>query len=444
MKKNNSKGVYWYKDNIRRYKTGFLIFNIITISIVFLIFTGILSVIVEQRFFYDVHTSIQDINTKIDKASINPVIQDIESDDARITIVYYYSDPKISSIEQIMNPTVYAKHVFGALDKEDVTAIEDINSSRINEFNQIEIDGHMYMTYVSKKWFKAKDLELQADVIVSYVKIYMNIDGEIAAKSELNTALVVCTLLLFVLGSVSSYLIMMKSMKPIQEFIDKQVTFVSDASHELRTPLAIVQSRIENVLTNPNQKVYEVSEDLAVSLKELTRLKKLTADLLSLARSDQNRLTYNLSKENLNIVINEIVEPFIEIAGFENRKLSYFGEDAEAIVDKDKIRELLIILLDNALKYTNENDEIYVTVKQGVFDVIIEVADTGIGITEETKEKIFERFYREDKARSRETGGNGLGLSIAKTIVTDLKGKIIVNHNEPKGTKFVVTFPKAK
>ena len=182
VKKNNSKGVYWYKDNIRRYKTGFLIFNIITISIVFLIFTGILSVIVEQRFFYDVHTSIQDINTKIDKASINPVIQDIESDDARITIVYYYSDPKISSIEQIMNPTVYAKHVFGALDKEDVTAIEDINSSRINEFNQIEIDGHMYMTYVSKKWFKAKDLELQADVIVSYVKIYMNIDGEIAAK----------------------------------------------------------------------------------------------------------------------------------------------------------------------------------------------------------------------------------------------------------------------
>ena len=146
----------------------------------------------------------------------------------------------------------------------------------------------------------------------------------------------------------------------------------------------------------------------------------------------------------MNLLLNEIIEPFIEIAGFEERVLSYEGEDVEAIVDKDKIRELMIILLDNALKYTNINDTINVTLKNGLFDAIIEVSDTGIGISEETKEKIFERFYREDKARSRGTGGNGLGLSIAKTIVTDLKGKISVDHNEPKGTKFLIVIPKAK
>ena len=104
----------------------------------------------------------------------------------------------------------------------------------------------------------------------------------------------------------------------------------------------------------------------------------------------------------------------------------------------------MIIILDNALKYTNEGDEIIISLRNGMFDAIIEVADTGIGITEETKEKIFERFYREDKARSRQTGGNGLGLSIAKTIVTDMKGKISVDHNSPKGTKFTITFPKTK
>ena len=104
----------------------------------------------------------------------------------------------------------------------------------------------------------------------------------------------------------------------------------------------------------------------------------------------------------------------------------------------------MIILLDNALKYTNENDSIIVTLKSGMFDAIIEVADTGIGISEETKAKIFERFYREDKARSRQTGGNGLGLSIAKTIVSDMKGKITVDHNVPKGTKFIITLPKSK
>ena len=165
---------------------------------------------------------------------------------------------------------------------------------------------------------------------------------------------------------------------------------------------------------------------------------------MALARSDQNRLVYHLEKTNLNIVLSEIVEPFIEIASFEERELSYDGEDVDAMIDKDKFRELMIILLDNALKYTNEKDSIHITLKSGIFDAIIEVADTGIGISEETKNKIFERFYREDKARSRQTGGNGLGLSIAKTIVSDLKGKISVDHNTPKGTKFIITLPKTK
>ena len=158
----------------------------------------------------------------------------------------------------------------------------------------------------------------------------------------------------------------------------------------------------------------------------------------------QNRQTYHLEKINLNIILSEIIEPFIEIASFEERELMYNGEDVDVLVDKDKIRELMIILLDNALKYTNEKDEIHITLKSGMFDAIIEVADTGIGISDETKVKIFERFYREDKARSRKTGGNGLGLSIAKTIVTDLKGKIHVDHNHPKGTKFIITLPKTK
>ena len=147
---------------------------------------------------------------------------------------------------------------------------------------------------------------------------------------------------------------------------------------------------------------------------------------------------------NINLVLSEIIDPFIEIASFEDRELVYNGEDVDVLVDKDKLRELMIILLDNALKYTNENDNIIVTLKATMFDAIVEVADTGIGITEETKEKIFERFYREDKARSRQTGGNGLGLSIAKTIVSDMKGKITVEHNVPKGTKFIIVFPKSK
>lgn len=444
MKKNRAKGAQWYKENIKKYRFGFLFFNIIIISIVFIIFTGILNLIVEERFFYAVQSQIEEIDKRINSNNYNPTIQNFEIDDTRVTVAFYYADPKESSIDQIFNPDIIDCQTIGTLSKYEVTPKEEICSEKVKIFKKNNIGNNTYMSYVSDKWIKANDADLNKDVIICKVKIYMNIDGEIAARKELNTALILCTLLLLILGSASSFLIMHKSMKPLYELVEKQITFVSDASHELRTPLAIVQSKIENILAYPNQKVYEVSEDLAISLKELLRLNKLTTDLLALARSDKNRLTYNLTKENLNIVINEIVEPFIEIASFENRTLTYEGEDVDAIIDKDKMRELIIILLDNALKYTNENDKIEVSVKNGIFDAIIEISDTGIGISDETKEKIFERFYREDKARSRETGGNGLGLSIAKTIVTDLKGKISVDHNEPKGTKFTITIPKSK
>lgn len=442
MKKNKAKGAQWYKENIKKYRFGFLFFNIVIISIVFIIFTGILNLIVEERFFYAVENQIVEINKKINTNTYNPTIQNFEINDARITVAFYYADPKDGTIDQFFNPKVIDYQTIGYLSLGEVTSNEEIIEEEVEKFKKNSIGDHIYMSYVSNKWIKAKDADLNKDVIICKIKIYMNIDGEIAARKELNTALVICTLLLLILGSASSFLIMRKSMKPLYELVDKQITFVSDASHELRTPLAIVQSKIENILAYPNQKVYEVSEDLAISLKELLRLNKLTTDLLALARSDKNRLTYNLTKENLNIILSEIVEPFIEIASFENRTLTYEGEDVDAIIDKDKMRELIIILLDNALKYTNENDKINVTVKNGIFDAIIEVSDTGIGIRDETKEKIFERFYREDKARSRETGGNGLGLSIAKTIVTDLKGKINVDHNEPKGTKFTISIPK--
>ncbi len=441
MKKNKIKSAYWYKENIRKYRIGFLIFNIVTISIVFLIFTSILTLVVEERFFYNVQTQIKAIDKKIDQ-SFNETLDSIEIDDPRVTVVYYYADPKDTN--QIFEPTLIGSIVFGTLDKMYVTGTADIMSDETDVYKNVEIMDHFYMTYTSKKWYKTVDSETLNDIVVCYAKIYINVDGEIAAREELNTGLVLCTLLLLVLGTLSGYLIMRRSIKPIKEFVDKQVTFVSDASHELRTPLAIVQSKIENILANPNQSVYDVSEDLAVSLKELSRLNKLTTDLLALARSDQNKLTYHFEKVNINLVLSEIIDPFIEIASFEDRELVYNGEDVDVLVDKDKIRELMIILLDNALKYTNENDSIIVTLKATMFDVIVEVADTGIGITEETKEKIFERFYREDKARSRQTGGNGLGLSIAKTIVSDMKGKITVEHNVPKGTKFIIVFPKSK
>ena len=111
VKKNNVRGANWYKENLQRYRLGILLFNVIIISIVFLIFSGVLSLAVEQRFFYNVQTQILELNAEIDKTSHNQIIQNTDNEDPRINIVYYYSDPKDSSVDQFINPNVIDKKV---------------------------------------------------------------------------------------------------------------------------------------------------------------------------------------------------------------------------------------------------------------------------------------------------------------------------------------------
>ena len=125
MKKNKIRGANWYKENLTRYRYGILIFNVIVISIVFLIFTGILSIIIEQRFFYNAQNQILNINAEIDKTSYNQIIQNTEGEDPRISVVFYYSDPKDSSVEQFINPIIIGKKVLGIINENNVTSVED-------------------------------------------------------------------------------------------------------------------------------------------------------------------------------------------------------------------------------------------------------------------------------------------------------------------------------
>lgn len=278
----------------------------------------------------------------------------------------------------------------------------------------------------------------------SYAKIYVNVDGEVSASSMVLRVYAVCVVSMFILSVGASYFLSTKTIKPIMKSLEKQFNFVSDASHELRTPLAIVQSKIENILTDSNKTVYDVSEDLAISLKELNRLTKLTSDLLVLARGDNDTITLDTDYINLDNLIKNAIEPFTELAELQGKKFSYVGENIVCKVDKNKIYQVLIILLDNALIYTNEGDSVKVKLSQNKDDIVIEVSDTGIGTSDHTKEHLFERFYREDKARNRSTGGNGLGLSIAKTIINYHHGKISVEDNKPKGTKMIIVLPRGK
>ena len=234
---------------------------------------------------------------------------------------------------------------------------------------------------------------------------------------------------------VVSYVLSKKTIKPMMVAYKKQTEFVQNASHELRTPLAIIQAKQELLLTEPNAKIIDKSEDINLTLKETRRLTKLISELMELARNDENNKSLEKQDTDLNKLIKEIATPYIDIAKMQEKEIKLdLNYNKNIKLNQSKINQLLVILLDNAVKYTNSGDTITIKTYDKDSKCNIEVQDTGIGISDESINHIFERFYRDDKARSRQTGGNGLGLSIAKTIVNLHGGTIRAFHNNPKGT----------
>lgn len=272
-----------------------------------------------------------------------------------------------------------------------------------------------------------------------YVQLLANVDGETETIKTVVTILLIGTVAITTISVLASYALSKRSLKPIIESYKKQTEFVQNASHELRTPLTIIQAKQELLLQEPNSKIIDKSEDINLTLKETRRLGKLIKELMVLARADSNG--YELKKEDILIddLIKETTIPYIEFAKMENKNIELdLNYNKKTNIDKNKINQLLVILLDNSIKYTQEDGKIIIKTYEKEGKCNIEIADNGIGISDEGLKHVFDRFYREDKARSRETGGNGLGLSIAHTIVSAHGGSIKIMHNEPKGTKVLV------
>ena len=251
--------------------------------------------------------------------------------------------------------------------------------------------------------------------------------------------LTISTGIVVVISIFLSWYLAKKAIAPIISAYEKQTEFVQNASHELRTPLTIIQAKQELLLQSPESKIIDKSEDIVLSLNETRRLSKMIKELMDLARVDSNRSTINKEKTDINEVAKETITPYQEMAELQNKTMNLdINCNKKISVDKNKFKQLLVILLDNALKYTEEKNTISVEIHNNEDKLFMSIKDTGIGISDEGLKHIFERFYREDKARSREKGGTGLGLSIAHTIVKSHGGSIKITHNKPKGTVVTV------
>jgi len=235
------------------------------------------------------------------------------------------------------------------------------------------------------------------------------------------------------------------ALKPVKASLDQQKQFVADASHELKTPLTVILTNNEIVLRHPDESVSSQKEWLESTQEEGARMKRLIENLLFLAKSDADRVPLTLLKLNLSDLVESCVLTFEPVA-FEKGILidADVTPGIAATVDEAQMKQLLMILLDNACKYSEPKGTIRVRFTRGGSDAVLSVNNRGEVIAPDKLPKLFERFYRTDNARTHNDGdGYGLGLSIAKTISDLHHGSLTVTSTEEDGTTFTYTMKAA-
>ena len=218
--------------------------------------------------------------------------------------------------------------------------------------------------------------------------------------------------------------------------------FTADASHELRTPISLMRTEAEIALRRSRGEA-EYREALRHILLEAERTSGLLEELLSLARADSGRETLRIAPVDLSSIVHEVSERWQELMTTRNLTFTRAatGEEITVLGDRNALQRLLTVLLDNAAKYTPAPGTVELRLETSDGSAVIRVCDSGIGIAPEEQPKIFERFYRVDKARSRDSRGAGIGLAIAQWIVQQHKGSITVQSSPGKGSTFLVELP---
>lgn len=228
-----------------------------------------------------------------------------------------------------------------------------------------------------------------------------------------------------------------------QKLDEMRREFVANVSHELRTPLTSIKSYSETLLEGALEDKETATKFLSVINSEADRMTRLVKDLLQLSRLDNNQMKWNITKFSLEKLVRDCIQKLEISANEKDQTIECYKigdvEDVEA--DRDRIEQVLINMLSNAMKYTPKGGKISIYVGKMYSSVYVKVKDSGIGIPKEDLPRIFERFYRTDKARSREMGGTGLGLAIAKEIIEAHNGEISVTSDIGKGTEFTIKLP---
>ncbi|ELC6126412.1 PAS domain-containing protein [Listeria monocytogenes] len=246
-------------------------------------------------------------------------------------------------------------------------------------------------------------------------------------------------------GEITGIILLLHDITQIRHLENVRSEFVTNVSHELKTPVTALKGFAETLLDGAMYDEVLLKKFLTIIKEESDRLHRLIMDILALSRIEQNPVAENVELVDVDEVIEQSARTIFEMATEKNIRVTIPEKTSASVMietDRDKLQQIIINLLSNAINYTPVDGKVEVKLIEQEAEVIIEVTDNGIGIPAKDIDRVFERFYRVDKARSRHSGGTGLGLSIVKHLVENCGGRIEVESQEEVGSAFRVTLPK--
>lgn len=308
----------------------------------------------------------------------------------------------------------------------------DLLATRPASFQTVDIAGSAVRLYGQQI------LEPGGDSVTLVVG--QTLAPEEAAAREIMLTLLLCGGVGLVLSFAGAWFLAARALEPIQRAFERQQEFVADASHELRTPLTILHSTADLLASNPEG----TNRELVLEIRdEIGRMERLTRDLLTLARSDRGELRLSMGRLDLGAFAHELARRVALLAETRGINMNVSPLEAPVLIegDPDRLQEVGLILLDNALRHTPPGGTISITVGQHEGAGILVVEDTGEGIPEEQLTRVFDRFHRVDPSRDRRSGGAGLGLAIARSLIAAHGGSVSIGRRTEGGTRVVVRIP---
>lgn len=276
------------------------------------------------------------------------------------------------------------------------------------------------------------------------ISLIINVDSEIQSVNQLMSSIVLSLIILIIVALILSHYLSSKIMKPVKEAYDKQVFFVQDASHEMRTPLAVIRGKLELLANKWGDTIDNNFEHISKMMSEVRGLEKLNSDLLLLSKEDVDG-SINITEFSLDEFIRDVSEFYIDLAEIQEKSFKVIKSikpDIKVNWDYNKVKRMIIILIENAFKYTKDNGVIELAFEDVGKNIKVTVKDNGIGIKEEEQERIFDRFFRSADVRVKGISGSGIGLSLLKSIAKTLDIKIKLTSKEFEGTEFNLFIPK--